>query len=75
MAGVSLADLGAAAELAQRVDPNPLRLFGRLLGLSGDEVRSGIPGWGWCAFGIGVGFLGGIVACRSDFLRERLGGG
>lgn len=72
---MSLADLGAAAEIAQKVDPNPLRLFGRLLGLSGDEQRAGIPGWGWCAIGVAAGFIGGVAASRSDFLRERLGGG
>ena len=71
---VSLADIGVAAEVAQKVDPNPLHLAGRFLGLSGAEQRAGVPTWGWCALFLGVGFLGGVFAARSDFLRERLGG-
>lgn len=72
---LSFTDLGAAAELAQRVDPNPIRLAGRFLGLSADEQRAGVPTWGWCALALGIGFIGGVFASRSDFLRERLGGG
>lgn len=72
---LSLSDLSVAAEMAHKVDPNPIRLAGRFLGLSGDEARAGVPAWGWCALALGVGFLGGVVASRSDFLRERLGGG
>ena len=72
---VSLADLGAFAQMAQKVDPNPLSLGKRVLGLSGGEASAGIPVWGWCTLALGVGFIGGVVASRSDFLRERLGGG
>ncbi len=71
----SLADIGTAAAMAQKVDPNPLRLAGRVLGLSGDEVSAGIPTWGWCVLAAGAAFIGGVAASRSDFLRERLGGG
>jgi hypothetical protein len=70
-----VADLAAAAEVVQKVDGNPLRLAGRFLGLSGPETDAGIPTWGWCALALGVGFIGGVMASRSDFLRERLGGG
>ena len=72
---VSLSDLGAAAKMAQAVDPHPMRLAGRLLGLSGPEIDQGIPTWGYVVIGLGLGFIGGLVASRSDFLRERLGGG
>jgi hypothetical protein len=72
---MGLADWSAAAEVAQKVDPNPMRLAGRFLGLSGDEQAAGVPTWGWCALALGLGFIGGVMASRSDFLRERLGGG
>jgi len=72
---LSFADIGAAAQMAQKVDPNPLRLAGRFIGMSGDESGAKIPAWGWVTVGLGLGFLGGVFASRSDFLRERLGGG
>ena len=72
---VSLTDLGAAAALVQKVDQSPVRIAGRFLGLSADEQRAGVPAWGWCALALGLGFIGGVFASRSDFLRERLGGG
>jgi hypothetical protein len=71
---LSLTDLDAVSQVAARVDPNPLRVGGRLLGLSGDEQRAGVPMWGYVTLALGVGFLGGVFASRTDFLRSRLGG-
>ena len=70
---VSVADLQAVSEIASKVDANPFRLAGRFLGLSGAEARAGVPAWGYCALALGVGFLGGVLASQTDFLREKLG--
>jgi hypothetical protein len=70
---VSLADLDTMRRMAERVDPNPVSLGVRLLGLSASEQRAGVPGWGYVALGVGAGFLLGIVAMRTEFLRSALG--
>ena len=54
---VSLTDLGTLADVAQKVDVNPLALAGRFLGLSKEEQQAGIPAWSWCT----VAFVAGIV--------------
>lgn len=40
----SFGDVGTIVDLAQKVDTQPLRLSGRLLGLSGDE-QAAMPSW------------------------------
>ena len=45
---MTLTDLGTLADVAQKVDANPLSLFGRFLGLSQDEQQAGVPPWAWC---------------------------
>lgn len=53
----TLADLGTVADVAQKIDANPLTLAGRLAGLSGDEQRAGVPSWTWAVLGV-VGAVG-----------------
>lgn len=56
---VSLSDIGALADLAQKVDSNPLSLVGRLLGMAPEETKVGIPGWAWATVVMGAGaYLG-----------------
>jgi hypothetical protein len=69
---VSLADLQAARAVAAGVDPNPIRVAGRLLGLSGAEQNGRVPFWGYVAVGVGAGFLLGIWASRAEFLQRVL---
>jgi hypothetical protein len=47
----------------------PMGLAGKIVGLGVDEVKTGIPGWGWA----GVGFvLGAVVAYALHDKIERL---
>ena len=56
---VSLSDIGALADLAQKVDSNPLSLIGRILGMAPEETKVGVPGWAWATVAMGAGaYLG-----------------
>jgi hypothetical protein len=44
----------------------PLGIVGRAVGLGGDEIEAGVPGWAW----FGVGMVAGGVAMY--FLRPRI---
>lgn len=61
-----------AARAAEVVAPaldeigGPLGLAGRLIGMGGDEVDAGVPGWAWC----GIGFVAGATAMY--FLKDRV---
>jgi hypothetical protein len=55
---ISLTDLGTVADVAQQVEANPFMLAGRLIGLSGDEQKAGVPMWAW----VSLAFVGGAVA-------------
>ena len=57
---MSLADLGAAADLAQKIDPNPVGLFWRLFGFSDDERQAGVPPWSWGLVLVGTGIALGV---------------
>lgn len=70
---VSLADLEAVAQAAQRVDTNPVGLAGRMLGLSADEQRAGVPGYAWLGVGVGVGLIGGFLLSKTEFVKRILG--
>jgi hypothetical protein len=69
---VSLTDLESLSQAAIRVDSNPIGLAGRLLGLSADEQRAGIPGYAWLGIGVGVGLLGGYFLTQSKILSRIL---
>lgn len=73
---VSLSDLQTLHVAAQKVDANPMRLVGRLAGLSGDEQSAGIPTWAWCAVALGGGILVGWTLNNQltpDKLRRLFG--
>jgi len=44
----------------------PMALAGKLLGLSQDELKAGVPWWGWTAIGVGTG------AVVTYLLREKI---
>lgn len=44
----------------------PMGLAGRAIGLGGDELDAGIPGWAWLSVGVVVG------AAASYALHDRL---
>jgi len=48
------------AEAAERIDDNPIRLAGRLLGLGAAEQRAGIPGWAWGTILVGATLFVGV---------------
>lgn len=55
----SLSDISALADVAQRVDSDPLSLVGRIIGLAPAETKVGIPGWAWATVALGAGaYLG-----------------
>lgn len=56
----SPSDLVKIAEMAQKIDTNPLALAGRLVGLGQDEQRAGIPGWAWATLLLGAGVWIGV---------------
>lgn len=70
---VSLSDLESLAQAAARVDSNPVGLAGRIVGLSGDEERAGVPAWAWLSVGAAAGILGGIWLAKTDFLKRITG--
>jgi hypothetical protein len=51
----TLSDLGTVATVAQQIDANPISLAGRLTGLSGDEIKAGVPTWAWLTLGVAAG--------------------
>lgn len=67
---ISLTDLGTVADVAQQVEANPFTLAGRLIGLSGDEQKVGVPVWAW----VSLAFVAGGVATLKygPQLRARL---
>jgi hypothetical protein len=47
----------------------PVGLAGKIIGLGEDQVKAGIPGWGWA----GIGFvLGAVVAYALHGKIERM---
>ena len=62
----------AAAEFAEAMKPTldnvggPMGIVGRVIGLGGDEIDAGVPGWAW----LGIGVVGGAIAMY--FLRPRV---
>lgn len=75
----SLADVTALSEVAAKVDPNPISLAGRVLGLSPEEQEAGVPTWAWVTVGVMAGgVLGALAYSRwagRDFLRKKEGSG
>lgn len=65
---VSFSDLTSAAELAQKLDPNPVSLAGRIVGLSAEE-RKNVPAWAWYAaagvLAVGICAVGVKMLSRS----------
>jgi len=39
----------------------PVMLAGRMIGLSGNDLRAGVPAWAWTTLALGVGFALGAV--------------
>ncbi len=67
---ISITDLGTLADVAQQIEANPLTLAGRLIGLSGDEQKAGIPLWAW---GTAAFVAGCVVTVKyGPALREKL---
>jgi len=69
---MTLTDLESISNAALRVDTNPIGLAGRLLGLSADEQKAGIPGWAWLTVGLGAGIIAGVALNRSKILSRIL---
>lgn len=63
---------GTAVSAAQVIGPamdglgGPLGIVGRAVGLGGDELDAGVPGWAW----FGVGIIAGMGAMY--FLQPRV---
>jgi hypothetical protein len=57
---MSPSDLEKVAGAAMRIDPNPLKLAGRALGLGDAEMAAGIPTWAWLVLALGAGTVVGI---------------
>lgn len=57
---MSPADLEKVAGAAMRIDPNPLKLAGRAVGLGTAEMEAGIPTWAWIVLAVGAGAVVGI---------------
>lgn len=57
---MSPADLEKLASAAQRIDPNPLKIVGRAVGLGDAEMKAGIPAWSWVVLALGAGAVVGI---------------
>lgn len=54
---VGLSDVTAAWAGAQKLEPSPLRLAGRLAGLGTAELDAGVPTWAWVTVAFGAGVL------------------
>lgn len=46
---------GALAPVLEKSGQSPLALAGRIIGLGQEEMKAGIPKWGWAAVGIAAG--------------------
>lgn len=57
---LSLADVTSAVDLAQRVDGNPARLAGRLVGLGDGEAQK-LPGWSIACALVVLGFTATVL--------------
>jgi hypothetical protein len=57
---MSPADLEKVASAAMKIDPNPLKLAGRAVGLGDAEMKAGIPAWAWVVLALGAGAVLGI---------------
>lgn len=67
----SPADVERIALMARKIDTNPVRVVGRLMGLGADEQIAGIPGWAW---GLLIAGGGVIIGMRyGPEIKERLG--
>lgn len=58
---LSLADVTSAVDLAQRVESNPAKLAGRLVGLGSGEA-SKLPSWAIATALVAVGFTAVVLA-------------
>jgi hypothetical protein len=67
---MSPADLEKIAGAALRIDPNPARLAGRVLGLGDAEISSGVQTWAWITLALGAGIL--VGAKFGPALAKRL---
>lgn len=67
---MSPADLEKVAGAALRIDPNPLKLAGRSVGLGTAEMNAGIPTWAWIVLAVGGGLVVGIK--YGPTLRDKL---
>lgn len=67
---MSPADLEKVAGAAMRIDPNPLKLAGRAVGLGDAEMAAGVPAWAWVTLALGAGLVVGIK--YGPGLREKL---
>ena len=47
--------------LAKQIDSSPKRIASRFIGMSGEEVDVGIPGWAWGVAAAGIGVVAGII--------------
>ncbi len=68
---MSPADLEKLAGAAMRIDPNPVKLAGRAIGLGDAEMQAGVPGWAWVLLALGAGAVVGIK--YGPALTRRLG--
>jgi len=57
---MSPGDLEKIAGAALKIDPNPLKLAGRAVGLGNAEMAAGIPVWAWVTLALGAGAVLGI---------------
>jgi hypothetical protein len=67
---MSPADLEKIAGAAMRIDPNPLKLAGRAVGLGDAEMAAGVPTWAWVVLALGAGAVVGIK--YGPGIREKL---
>lgn len=47
--------------MVRNIDSTPKLIAGRFLGLSGDEVKVGIPSWALVVGALGLGIAAGVV--------------
>lgn len=57
---MSPSDLEKVAVAAMKIDPNPLKLAGRAVGLGDAEMAAGVPAWAWVVLALGAGAVVGI---------------
>lgn len=61
MMDLSPTDILGALSTARKIDPNPVGLAGRIIGLSEDEIKAGVPAWTWAALAFGAGVLATVA--------------